>query len=435
MSKKIVRNWGNYPALESELIEPYDQDRLAADIRDWQSVIARGNGRCYGDSALQKHIVSTLGMDKFLSFDREKGILRCESGVLLSDILELVVPEGFFLPVTPGTKFITLGGAVASNVHGKNHHSEGAFASHVLDFDILTDEGPRRCSRTENRDLFVATMGGMGTTGILTAVTIALKRIETSYIRQKSIKAANLEEILDLFEEYNDPTYSVAWIDCLKKGPSMGRSILMLGEHATREELQGRRADLLKVHPGRQLDIPFFFPDFTLNSLSIGIFNFLFYHKQTARIKESFIHYDPFFYPLDILHNWNRIYGKSGFTQYQFVIPLEAGREGMKRIMQEITNSGQGSFLAVLKKFGHSDEPVSPLSFPMEGYTLALDFKVSRDVFALLDRLDEIVLAHQGRLYLAKDARMSTETFRKSYPSSVWTPPGRFVSSQLERLS
>jgi decaprenylphospho-beta-D-ribofuranose 2-oxidase len=432
MHKKIIQNWGNYPKIDSEELETSNYSEIKDFINKKNQLIARGNGRCYGDSSLQSAVVSTLQLNKFLYFDKVRGVLKVESGVLLSEILELTVPHGFFLPVTPGTKWITVGGAVASNIHGKNHHKEGAISNYIESFEIITDSGDLlNCSRVENIALFSETIGGMGLTGIITTVTIKLKAIETSFIKQKSIKAKNIDEIITLFEKYNHYTYSVAWIDCLKKGANMGRSILMLGEHATKNDLRDKKSNILTLHSDKQINIPIYFPNFTLNKFTISMFNDLFYNKQVVKEKCSIVHYDTFFYPLDMLNNWNRIYGKNGFTQYQFVIPFEKGREGLKRIMKEITESGCGSFLAVLKTFGKEDDFSSPLSFPKEGYTLALDFKISPKVFTLLDRLDKLVLLYNGRLYLTKDVRMSKDMFAKTYSYAKFS--NKFSSLQCER--
>ena len=434
MYKKLIQNWGNYPKISAEVFEPSSSYIINDFIRKTPKLIPRGNGRCYGDSSLQHAIISTLKLNKFLFFDKENGIITVESGVLLSDILEVVVPYGFFLPVTPGTKWITIGGAVASNIHGKNHHKEGAISNFITSFELMTEDcNIVHCSRSENTELFTNTIGGMGLTGMITTVTIQLKKIETSYIKQKTIKAKNLNEVLNYFEEFNHYTYSVAWIDCLKKGNSMGRSILILGEHAKKNDLPDKYTNHLKTHSHKQINIPFYFPNFTLNYFTISVFNELYYNKQTSKENNNIVHYDGFFYPLDSLNNWNRIYGKNGFTQYQFVIPFNNGREGLTKIMKEITNSGCGSFLAVLKTFGKKDDFSSSLSFPDEGYTLALDFKISPKVFDLLNRLDEIVLAYNGKLYLTKDARMSAEMFKKTYPNFSHDSK-KFISIQMERL-
>jgi decaprenylphospho-beta-D-ribofuranose 2-oxidase len=431
-----IFNWGIYPTIDAECTTLNAVDKVAAYVRTTDAFIPRGNGRCYGDSALQPKILSTLALNKFLSFDTVNGIIKTEAGVLLSEILEVIVPKGFFLPVTPGTKFITMGGAVASNIHGKNHHKDGAISQYIECFDLMIESGEIVCcSRTENTEHFINTIGGMGLTGVVLTVTLRLKKIETSYIKQKAVKAKNIHAILDYFEQYQHYTYSVAWIDCLSKGDSLGRSILMLGEHATPLDLQAQQAKQpLQLHSAKQIDVPFMFPAFALNELSIKAFNFLYYNKQRQQEINNVVHYNPYFYPLDILTNWNRIYGKNGFTQYQFAIPFENGREGLIKILTKIADSGCGSFLAVLKTFGKGDAFSSPLSFPIEGFTLALDFKVSPKVFALLDELDKVVLDYGGRLYLTKDARMTSATFHQSY-GTAFSHSTKFQSLQSNRLT
>ncbi|MEM6262548.1 MAG: FAD-binding oxidoreductase [Bacteroidota bacterium] len=400
-----IANWGMYPQVQAKVAELGYTDELQTFVKTEEELLARGNGRCYGDAALSTTIFSTLKLNKILSFDPTSGVMACQAGVLLSSILEVVVPKGFFLPVTPGTKFITIGGAIAADVHGKNHHSEGCFSDHVLSFDLMLSDGQIiTCARNENPDWFWATVGGMGLTGIIVQATFQLKPIETAYIRMESIKAQNLAEIMSLFEASEDWTYTVSWIDCLQKGKHIGRSIMMRGEHATIDELPPKFSGApLSLKPKMNLNVPFQFPSFALNTLSVKAFNFLYYHKQRQKQLNIISDYDTFFYPLDAIHNWNRIYGKKGFTQYQFVIPKEVSREGLEEILRTIAASGQGSFLAVLKLFGKNN-PEAYNSFPFEGYTLALDFKINRSLPKLIAQLDELVQKYQGRIYLAKDA-------------------------------
>lgn len=414
--EKRLANWGNYPAISCDESTFSQEEQVQDFISTHSSVIARGNGRCYGDASLAQHSVSTLKYDKVLAFDTTNGIFECQSGITLDQILDIIVPQGWFLPVTPGTKFITVGGAVASDVHGKNHHVDGSFSGHIINMDIITgNKDTITCSANDHSDLFWATCGGMGLTGIITRVKFSLKKISTAYIRQKQIKARNLEDLIRLFEEYKDYTYSMAWIDCLQKGDAFGRGILIVGEHATPEELneQQRKAPL-QLAAKRKLSVPFNLPSFALNTLTVKAFNWLYYLKNTKREINNVIPYEPFFYPLDAILHWNRGYGKAGFVQYQFVLPLEK-KEGLVAILQKISDAGLGSFLAVLKVFGKQD---SLISFPMEGYTLALDFPVRKGLFEFLDKLDEIVLQYGGRLYLSKDARMKQEVFWKSYPNA-----------------
>lgn len=438
--KKEVTNWNNYPVREAEVLYFDSTDELKNRITTSGNLIARGLGRCYGDASLQDTIIATEKYDKAIAFDTQEGIFECQAGLSLDEILKIIVPRGWFLPVTPGTKFITVGGAVASDIHGKNHHVDGSFSNHVLSMEMMLAGGQTlHCSPEEYPDLFEATCGGMGLTGIILRVRFKLKKIETAYIRQRQIKAANLEELLDHFETYKHYTYSVAWVDCLKKGRHFGRSILMIGEHATMEELPGKyRKDPLPAHGDPKLSIPFNLPSFVLNKFSVKAFNTLFYGKNLKREQEAVIHYDPYFYPLDFIYSWNRMYGSKGFVQYQFVLPMDA-RDGLVQIMKKISDRNMGSFLTVLKVFGKQE---SLISFPMEGYTLALDFPIEPGLFDFLDELDEIVASYGGRLYLTKDARMSASFLKDSYPHfdrfleilRKYDPDRKFHSTMSERL-
>lgn len=429
--KQKVTNWGIYPIVEAEIKTEDSLAKIRNFVTQNKEVIARGNGRSYGDASLGDTIFSTKRLNKFISFDRIAGTIECESGVLLSDILEVSVPQGFFLNVTPGTKFVSIGGAIASDVHGKNHHSEGCFSEYVLEFKLMNDRGEvLLCSRQENAELFWATIGGMGLTGIILSAKIKLKNIESAYIHQESIKAENLDEIFQLFDESEDWTYTVAWIDCLQKGKNIGRSILMRGEHALKAKLPAHlQKKPLEIKKRIMPTIPFYFPSFVLNSFTIKVFNWLYYGKQKAKKISNFVHYEPFFYPLDVINEWNKIYGKKGFIQYQMVIPKEKGKEGMKQILETIAQSGNGSFLAVLKLFGKNN-PQAYNSFPMEGYTLALDFKVNKKLKKLVEKLDEIVEKFGGRIYLTKDAMSNPKLtdYLKNVDST------KFVSHQRKRI-
>lgn len=426
-----VTNWGNFPVVEKEIKSEDTLQKIKDFVQNNNEIIARGNGRCYGDASLSEHIFSTKRLNKLISFDRLNGIIECESGVLLSEILEVIVQQGYFLYVTPGTKFISVGGAIASDVHGKNHHAEGCFSEYVISFSLLNENGEVLiCSRTENTDKFWATIGGMGLTGIILSAKFKLKNIETAYIRQESIKAENLDEIFKLFDESEDWTYNVAWIDCLQKGKNIGRSILMRGEHAFKHQLPNKLQEKpLRLKKKLNLTVPFYFPNFALNNLTVKIFNFLYFNKQTKKEVKSNVDYETFFYPLDIANDWNKIYGKGGFIQYQFVIPKEKGKEGMKEILETIAKSGNGSFLAVLKLFGKNNAEAYN-SFPIEGYTLALDFKVNAKLKNLIKKLDEVVEAYGGRIYLTKDS-MSKSSLT-NYLQNVQNP--KFVSLQHKRI-
>ena len=414
-----ISGWGNYPKIDACIRRPASIEAVIGHLHATDSFIVRGLGRSYGDSSLN-HMVLSLGRFKrMLSFDVNEGILSCESGVSLKEILDTFVPRGWFLPVTPGTKYVTLGGAIASDVHGKNHHKDGSFSDHLLSMDVMTSEGKTvTCSRAENADLFKATCGGMGLTGIILSASFKLKRIETAYIKQMTIRARNIEETMDLFEQYGNCTYSVAWIDCLSRNDTLGRSILMLGEHAESEDIRGLSAptDPLRSDKKQRLTIPIHLPNWLLNSVTARGFNFLYYHRHPNRVDESIVDYNSFFYPLDRINNWNRIYGSRGFTQYQFVLPYTVSKQGLKRILRNISTCGMGSFLAVLKLFGKGNDNL--LSFPMAGYTLALDFPIMPGLFPFLDELDRIVMEYGGRLYLSKDVRMGKDMFSRSYQNA-----------------
>ena len=429
--KQKITNWGNFPVVEKEIKSEDSLQKIKDFVLSHKEVIARGNGRCYGDASLGENIFSTKRLNKFIGFDKIEGVLECESGVLLSDILEISVPQGYFLNVTPGTKFVSVGGAIASDVHGKNHHSEGCFSEYVLEFKLMKENAEViTCSREENTEDFWATVGGMGLTGIILSAKIKLKNIETAYIRQESIKADNLDEIFQLFEESEGWLYNVAWIDCLQKGENIGRSILMRGYHALREELPPKLHKNPLKNPRKIMPtIPFYFPSWVLNSFTIKIFNWLYYNKQTKKSVEGFVHYEPFFYPLDVINEWNKIYGKKGFIQYKMVIPKEKGKEGMRKILETIADSGNGSFLAVLKLFGKNN-PKAYNSFPMEGYTLALDFKVNNKLKYLVEELDKIVEEFGGRIYLTKDSMSNPKL--TNYLRNVDSP--KFVSLQRKRI-
>jgi decaprenylphospho-beta-D-ribofuranose 2-oxidase len=434
--KKSLTNWNNYPVVEAKEVS-FDFDRELVEKLTNPS-IAHGNGRCYGDASLYSDVINTLRFDKLLSFDEKHGIITCQSGTLLSDLLQIIVPRGWFLPVTPGTKFITVGGAVASDVHGKNHHVDGSFSNHVITMNVLTGTGEiLKCSKTVNSDLFWATCGGMGLTGVILEVTFRLKHIHSSYIRQKQIKAENLDKVMELFDQNTDSTYSVAWIDCLKTGNGFGRSILMLGEHAGTDEVAAK--DKLGVKDKSLVTVPFHFPSFVLNGLSVKIFNALFYAKNIKKESNNVVHYDPYFYPLDSILSWNKIYGRKGFVQYQFVLPFSVSKTGLKDILTRISKKGMGSFLAVLKLFGEQNDLIS---FPMRGYTLALDFSIQPGLFEFLDELDKVVADYGGRIYLSKDARMKKEIFWSTYPHArefqeilkKYDPENKFVSHLSQRL-
>jgi len=402
-----LASWGNYPSVNNNALSCETVEQLRDIICRYRDMIPYGNGRSYGDSALSANIIDTRKLCNMLSFNEDTGVLHCQAGVFLSDIVSVFLPRGWFLSVTPGTKLITVGGAIASDVHGKNHHIEGCFSSCVKEFTLMVGTGEMlTCSASENAELFRATCGGMGLTGVITDAKIVLKKVRSAYIDQVTVKTKNLQETFDAFEQNHAMPYSVAWIDCLAMGKRAGRCVLMAGDF--------RQDGQLDYKPPTGMNVPVMFPSFVLNKAAVKTFNWLYYAKSLNREKPARVDADAFFYPLDAVKNWNRMYGKGGFTQYQCIFPKNKSYEGLERILHAIAESGKGSFLAVLKLYGKANE--NYLSFPMEGYSLALDFKIEPGVFSLLDSLDRIVLEYSGRIYLTKDVRVTRDVFEQGYP-------------------
>ena len=422
------QSWGRYPTFEQRGCSPHLWRNEPLRLPDAnQSVIPYGLGRSYGDVCLNEDgcVIPTRWLNRFISFDTNTGLLRCEAGVSLEEILALVVPQGWFLPVTPGTKLVTVGGAIANDVHGKNHHKAGTFGCHVPQFELLRSDGSRLlCSQQSNPEMYAATIGGMGLTGLITWAEIQLVKIANRLIDEKSIKYRALDEFFALSAEHErDFDYTVAWVDCLATGRKLGRGLFMCGNHNTES---GR-----PLHPSKKggLPVPIDFPGFTLNNLSIGMFNFLYYHKQMSRQKVHAVDYEPFFYPLDAVMNWNRIYGKRGFLQYQCVVPDREGKV-IRELLKRIAASGIGSFLAVLKVMGDVPSP-GMMSFPQPGAILALDFPIKGDkTFRMFRELDAVVRDAGGRLYSAKDACMSAEDYQRYYPQ--WREFEKYIDPRFD---
>lgn len=373
-------------------------------------VLPHGLGRSYGDSCLNHDgiLLCTRGLDRFIAFNPQTGVLDCEAGVTLQEITALILPQGWFLPVTPGTQFVTLGGAIANDVHGKNHHRAGSFGHHVLSFGLLRSDGiVRCCSSTENAGLFAATVGGLGLTGLILDARLQLRRVPGPWISCETLRFDSLDGFFDLSAE-SDATYeyTVAWLDCFSRH---GRGLFSRGNHAPSPAA---------VLPSRTLSVPFTPPASLVGNLSVRAFNALYFHRGARRAAPALSHYRPFFYPLDGLRHWNRLYGPRGFYQYQCVLPPSSAREALRELLALIAASGQGSMLAVLKLFGTRASP-GLLSFPRPGVTLALDFpNRGESTRELLDRLDTVTRAAGGALYPGKDARMEPSMFRFSFPQT-----------------
>lgn len=413
--------WGRYPVAETSTYAPDTVDEILAYARGLQGWIPRGAGRSYGDAAVgEAATVDMRRLNRFRGFDPGTGLLDAEAGVTLSEVIDVFLPKGWFPYATPGTQFVTLGGAAAADVHGKNHHLEGGFGRSVTRMRLATPrDGVLTASPDQEPELFAATIGGMGLTGIMLDMQVRLRPVETGWIRQRTRVVKNLGEMLQVLG-HDQATYSVAWIDCLARGASLGRGLVYLGEHAALAELDERASrDRFPSRRARRLRAPFEAPDVLLNPYSMRAFNELYFRKGAlAADQEQLVGWEPYFYPLDGVLEWNLLYGKRGFLQHQCVIPWATAEGAIAEILDRVARRGIGSFLAVVKSLGTAD---GILSFPMEGVTLTLDFPMRDGLLDFLDELDQVVVGANGRIYLAKDARQAPSTFEAGYPAlSRW---------------
>jgi FAD/FMN-containing dehydrogenase len=414
-------SWGRWPRCTQRIVTHSSRFE-----RNWPAgpLLPYGNGRSYGDVCLNDGgtLIATRGLDRFVSFDPATGSLECEAGVLLSEIIDLVLGSGWFLPVTPGTSLISVGGAIANDIHGKNHHRAGSFGNHVVEFDLRRSDGRvLRCSPAENQEWFQASIGGLGLTGLIEKVTLQLRRVPGPWIGGDSRRFGALRDFFSLTRESDTHyEYTVAWLDCSAGGSRMGRGVFMRGNHVC----DSRRA------PGtRRLRVPFTAPISLINPFTLRLFNQMYFRRSSAEDPDALWHFRSFFYPLDRIADWNRIYGPAGFFQYQCVVPETSAEDALAEMLRRIGRDGAGSFLAVLKVFGAIPSR-GLLSFPRPGATLALDFP-NRGVrtLALLESLDEITRAARGAVYPAKDARMSPESFRAYFPA--WERFQTFIDPQF----
>jgi FAD/FMN-containing dehydrogenase len=426
---KRYESWGRYPkARHAEAVSVFWRDELPQLDRFPRTVLPYGQGRSYGDCCQNDGgiLLDTSGMRRFLAFDEQQGVLRCDAGVTFAEILERIVPRGWFLPVVPGTKWISVGGAIANDVHGKNFHRAGTFGCHVRQFQVLRSNGEQLlCSPAQNAGLYEATIAGLGLTGLILWAEIQLKRITSPMIRVEQIRFATLEEFFELSASSDKEfEYTVAWLDCTATRGRLGRGIFLRGNHADGKgalPANGRRA--------RRLRIPFEAPNFLLNRWTIRAFNSAYFHASGRDGSERLVPYDTFFFPLDAIDDWNRLYGPRGFLQYQCAVRPEDAVNSIGRILRVVEHAGAAPALSVLKMFGSIRSP-GMMSFPRAGTTLALDFAFEGEkTLRLLNELDKIVLAHDGAVYAAKDARMSADTFQAMYPQ--WQEFCRFIDPRF----
>lgn len=422
MNTKRFYSWGNYPQTKQTIV--YHNWRCDNIKQKPNTLLPYGLGRSYGDSCLNSHgyLLSTERLNHFISFDTQKGLLTCESGVTLNQILQFIVPKGWFLPVTPGTSYVTVGGAIANDVHGKNHHIAGSFGQYITQFELLRSNGDRiHCSKEKNKEWYYATIAGLGLTGLITWAELQLKPIKSNYINMEQIPFGNLEDFYTLTQDSNHYEYIVSWLDTVSSGRKLGRGVLFRGNHAdSSHDFEDKKSFNLK----QSLSIPFISPINCANSLNVGMFNNLYYHIHRLKPTISRTSLFKFFYPLDGIAHWNRLYGPKGFFQYQCVVPLE-NRTAVSDIVKLTSQSKLASFLSVLKILG--DKPSNGiLSFARPGATLALDFpNKGEETLKLLKKFDTIVKEAKGAVYPAKDARMSSDAFQTFYPN--WTAMNSYI--------
>lgn len=433
-----LSGWGRHPVETCRVFRPEKASEVAGILagRPEGGVVPRGLGRAYGDAALNAGgaVVSHLRLNRLLAFDAATGVLEAEGGVSFADVVDTFLPRGWFLPVTPGTRHVTLGGAIACDVHGKNHHRDGTIGRFVDSFRLLTPgRGVLECSRAENADVFRATLGGMGLTGAILSARLRLMPVESACVTVDQARTRSLDETLERFDEDAGWRYSVAWVDALARGRSLGCGVVMRGDHAPAASVRG---DPFARRGGERLRVPVDAPALALNRLTVGAFNRV-YHALHGDRRGASVEIDPFFYPLDGVRDWNRLYGRRGFAQHQSLVPPD-GAGALARLLERAARSGRASFLAVLKRFGPAGEGL--LSFPAEGYTLALDFPAGSGLDALLADLDRIVLDAGGRVYLAKDAALGPSAFAAMYPNAerfrevrASVDPDGVLSSSLAR--
>jgi FAD/FMN-containing dehydrogenase len=435
MDEVELKSWGGFAGRHTVLPLFWREDVPFAGAP--APFLAYGLGRSYGDSCLNDGgtLLTTRRLDRFIALDERTGILRCEAGVSFEEILAFAVPRGFYLPVVPGTKLVTVGGAIANDVHGKNHHRAGTFGAHVRALELLRSSGERlECSPAKNPALFAATIGGLGLTGLILSAEVQLRRISSAHVAQESIPLRNLEHFFEVAAESDvSSEFTVAWIDCLARGDRLGRGIFYRGDFAEGPPVSAR------APKKGALRVPFELPFSPLNRATLAVFNGLYHAKNRATAGRRLVHHEPFFFPLDGIQSWNRIYGRKGLLQFQCAVPKPAAPVAMRELLGAISAAGDGSFLAVLKNFGPVPSP-GLLSFPRDGVTLALDFPNRGEKSArLFAELYATVLAHGGRLYPAKDALMSGAQFRAQYaevlPAFTKAIDPAFSSSFWRRVS
>lgn len=438
--EKILSGWGNFPQSPTKISSFQSENELRNFLQN-SNIIARGMGRSYADQSTNNgnFAIDFTAFNRFISFDDDKGILECEAGTTFEKIIRYMGLRGWFPVICPATKHVTIGGAIANNIHGKSHPVHGSFVECVEEITLMLPDGRVvKTSREKHSELFWSNFGGLGLLGFILAARLRLKRIDSTYFEQISIPARNLDQVFELFEtRQQDFTYAEAWMNAPTKGTKLGRGIVNFGNHAKIDELPFKKMlEPLKISHKPALNVPFYFPSFALNSLSLNILNKILHKNQVSA--SGIVHYDRFFFARDKINNWNRSYGRQGFVQYQLVVPVENSHSAIREILSEIAKRRLAPFLSTLKKFG--DGKSGPLSFPMEGYTLSLHFPVTSGLKAFIHQLNDIVTEAGGRVYLGKDAFLEAPAFQKMYPQwGEWMKvkkkydPDNIFSSDLSR--
>lgn len=444
MSRRALTGWGNTCPSVADVVAPRSEDQIAETVARAgdRGVLARGLGRSYGDAAQNAGgtVLDMTGRDRILAIDTASGTVEVEAGVSIDQLIRTLLPLGLFVPVSPGTRQVTVGGAIAADVHGKNHHVDGSFGDHVEEITIITGDAEIR-RLTSDDPLFWATVGGMGLTGVIVRARVRMKRVATSSLLVDTLRCADLGSVLAAMQDDDSYDYSVAWLDCLAHGRSLGRSVLTRGRFATMDELSvRRRRHPLAVPAETRLTAPPIFPGGLLNRHTVGVFNEFWFRSAPLRRESEPQSVGAFFHPLDGVARWNRIYGAGGFLQYQVLVPLDAA-ETIREVVETFSGNGLASFLTVLKRMGPGN--AGYLSFPQPGWTITLDIPAGDPVVGgLLDRLDEHVLAVGGRSYFAKDSRMTPHSAHAMYPRldewnqlrSQFDPRGVFMSDLSRRV-
>ena len=400
---KKIKSWAKYYLGNYKLYQPRSIDDIKTLLSNNTKIISSGGFRSYGDSAINEIILNSKYFNKIINFDEKKGILKAQAGVTIKEMIKFLLPKGWFLKVTPGTKFATLGGCIASDVHGKEHHKEGCFSENLIKIKLLINKNEIiELDNQSHPDLFQATCGGMGLTGFIIDAEIQCKKIKSSNIIFNKIINNNIDEVFSCFEKYTDTNYSVAWLNT-KKSKSSYRSVFTYGDFCDKSKLNLENSLIFKIPFNIKL----------INNISIKVFNYLYFFWNLLNQKSGKINYEGFFYPLDKLKNWYKLYGKNGFFQYQFIVPKENAKEAVLEILDYLNNVNYLSSLAVLKLHGKKNS--NYISFPLSGYSLAMDFPYSNKVESILAELDKMVLKFNGRVYLSKDTRLSSYYFKKFY--------------------